>query len=194
MARAPLRSRLSPEARREQLLQAANAVLASKQFDDVDDFTFEDVAAEAGVSRGLLYNYFDDRGQLLAALYLRAVQPLDRALIALAEFGGPPDEWARALTDIYVRATREHPTAWRRTYAAGTSFYPGLVRARLERFDRLAAAWARAGHQPGLVRIVVGMIEATMVDVLDHDEDPAERADLLVTALAATLGHGREPS
>lgn len=191
MARKRLRSRLPPEARREQLLQAAAIVLARGGF---DEFSFEEVAEEAGVSRGLVYNYFNHRGELLAALYLRAVEPLDRALIALAEFGGPPDEWARELTDIYVRATRDNPDAWRRTYAAGTSFYPGLVEARLDRFDRLGAAWAQVGHPPGLVRMVVGMIEATMVDVLDHGHDPALHADLLVTVLCAALERGLSPA
>lgn len=162
-------------------------MLARKAFEDFDDFTFEDVAAEAGVSRGLLYNYFADRGQLLAALYLRAVEPLDRALTALAEFGGPADEWARELADIFVRATTDSPAALRRAYAAGTSFYPGLVKARRDRFDRLNSAWAHVGHPAGLVRMVVAMIEATMVDALDRDGDPAMHVDLLVATLTATL-------
>lgn len=191
MARKRLRRRLSPEARREQLLQASAVVLARVGF---DGFTFEEIAAEAGVSRALVYNYFNHRGELLAALYLRAVEPLDRALVALAEFGGPPDEWARELTDIYVRATRDDPDGWRHTYAAGTSFYPGLVTARRQRFDRLARAWAEVGQPPGLVRMVVGMIEATMVDVLDHGQDPALHGELLVTVLAAALERGLSPA
>ena len=59
-------TRLDPETRRTQILAAAARVL--ERHDPVE-VRFEEIAEAAGVSRGLLYNYFGDRGGLLAAVY-----------------------------------------------------------------------------------------------------------------------------
>ncbi len=68
--------RLSPGARREQLADAAIAVIAGQGF---ADFSLDEVAGRAGVTRNLLYHYFP-RGRI--DLFLAA---LDRAGSELTE-------------------------------------------------------------------------------------------------------------
>jgi AcrR family transcriptional regulator len=62
------RTRLSPDARRAQLLDTAKDMVIA---DGLQAFTMEGLAREAGVSAPLVYNYFDGRPQLLQALLAR---------------------------------------------------------------------------------------------------------------------------
>ena len=62
------RTRLSPEARRAQLLDTAKAMVLEH---GLQAFTMEGLAKAAGVSAPLVYNYFDGRPQLLQALLTR---------------------------------------------------------------------------------------------------------------------------
>lgn len=67
--------RLTREQRREHFLDVAAELVAEGGFEAV---TMESVAARAGVSKGLGYAYFDNRGELLAALFERETGQLDR--------------------------------------------------------------------------------------------------------------------
>ena len=59
------RTRLDPEIRREQIVEAAEQVFHGR---DPSEVTFEEIAEAAGVSRALVYNYFGDKGGLIAAV------------------------------------------------------------------------------------------------------------------------------
>ncbi len=64
------RTRLSPEARYEQLLSVSRQILLNEP---LEELTMERVAAEAGVSRALVFHYFPTiRGLHLACLELSA--------------------------------------------------------------------------------------------------------------------------
>ena len=56
------RTRLSPEGRRNQLLDSARDLLLQEGF---SGFTMDALASEAGVSNPLIYKYFDTRLELL---------------------------------------------------------------------------------------------------------------------------------
>lgn len=75
----PTRRRLDPIERRSQLLHVGARLFAAKPYDEV---LMEDVAAQAGVSRALLYRYFPNKRDLFAAIYRQAA---DR-LLAETEF------------------------------------------------------------------------------------------------------------
>ncbi|MEH6559604.1 MAG: TetR/AcrR family transcriptional regulator [Oceanicoccus sp.] len=62
------RTRLSPEVRRNQLLDSARDLLLNQGF---SGFTMESLASEAGVSNPLIYKYFDTRLVLLQELWAR---------------------------------------------------------------------------------------------------------------------------
>ena len=63
----PIRQQLT-EARRNQILEAAVAVFASKGFSRA---TTREIAEVAGVSEGTIYNYFESKADLLAFLVMR---------------------------------------------------------------------------------------------------------------------------
>ena len=62
------RTRLSPEGRRNQLLDSARDLIQNQGF---SGFTMEALATEAGVSNPLVYKYFDTRLELLQELWTR---------------------------------------------------------------------------------------------------------------------------
>jgi len=65
MSATPKFSRLDPEQRRRQILDAANALFAERAYDEV---SIEDIASAAGVTRGLVHHYFGGRKEVYIAL------------------------------------------------------------------------------------------------------------------------------
>ncbi len=63
------RRRLTPEARRDQLLDIGAEAFATHPYEEV---AMADIAARAGVSRGLVYRYFPTKRDLFASIYQRA--------------------------------------------------------------------------------------------------------------------------
>src|SRR3954449_5499196 len=64
----PKYSRRAPAQRREEILDAANALFAERPYDEV---SIEDIAAAAGVTRGLVHHYFGGRKDVYLALLQR---------------------------------------------------------------------------------------------------------------------------
>ena len=60
-----LGARLEPDARRAHLLAVGATVFGSKAYDEVQ---IDQIAKEAGVSRGLLYHYFPSKRAFFAAI------------------------------------------------------------------------------------------------------------------------------
>jgi AcrR family transcriptional regulator len=102
MSAEPKRTRLTPEARRDQILdRAAELVLA----DGLAAISMEGVARAASVSKGLVYNYFPDRQALFAALLQREQRDLNdrgmRGALAASDFA----DLIRRTTGLYLRQT-----------------------------------------------------------------------------------------
>ena len=98
----PLRTRLKEEARAA-ILDAAEQVMAEQ---GLTATRMEDIAARVGVSVGTLYNYFEDRRQLLQALLEQQAQQLLGQLDAELERGqGEP---YRARLHGVLRIILEH--------------------------------------------------------------------------------------
>ncbi len=70
----PRRQRLSPELRRQQIIDAARSLFAERPLDQVST---ADVANAAGCSRALVHNYFTIRELFLAVVH-RAPPPSAR--------------------------------------------------------------------------------------------------------------------
>jgi AcrR family transcriptional regulator len=64
----PKYSRLDPGQRRDQILDAANALFAERAYDEV---SIEDIASSAGVTRGLVHHYFGGRKEVYIGLLER---------------------------------------------------------------------------------------------------------------------------
>jgi len=80
----PVRSRLPAARRRTQLLDAA-ATLLGREGAQAEAVTMEAVAAEAGVSKALLYRYFDNADDLLLALAAREMSQVAEQVRAAME-------------------------------------------------------------------------------------------------------------
>src|ERR1044072_8144456 len=69
----PPRSRLTPSARRDLLLDVAERLFAQEGYDDV---RMDRIATDAEVSRALVYQHFPTKRELFAAVYRRAGERL----------------------------------------------------------------------------------------------------------------------
>ncbi|MBA3782192.1 TetR/AcrR family transcriptional regulator [Nocardioides sp. InS609-2] len=93
----PTRTRLSPDARRAQLLDLGVGLLATRS---LDELSIDLLAETAGISRGLLYHYFGGKQEFREAVVRRAVDDLI-ARTAPPE-GGDPMERLLASMTAYV--------------------------------------------------------------------------------------------
>jgi AcrR family transcriptional regulator len=91
------RVRLSPEARREQLLDLGVQMLATRS---VEELSIELLAEEAGISRGLMYHYFRSKHEFHVAVVRRAADEVIR-VTAPRDEGGPLERLAGSL-EAYV--------------------------------------------------------------------------------------------
>ncbi len=97
------------EARREEFIQAALRALARHG----PEFGMEHVAAEAGVTKPVLYRHFTDKADLYVALGQRGTEMLfDRLIPALNNEEAPLPRIRKSL-DAYFSIIEEHPNLYR---------------------------------------------------------------------------------
>ena len=134
-------SRLDPEQRREQILDAANALFAERAYDEV---SVEDIASAAGVTRGLVHHYFGGRNEVYIAL-------LERLGTMREEQLPPPvGRSARArLADSVSRWldwTEQNRTIWLATLGRGEDIADPDIRAVVLDLVRRAVVILAAHH------------------------------------------------
>jgi len=163
--------------RRRQIAEAAARVFSEN---DPSDVSFELIAEEAGVSRGLVYSYFGDRGSLFAAAYNHEMERLDAEIDrALESLGSDRDRLARAVS-AYLGFAWRHRSSWELIASASSSRHPAVREAIQARTDRIAASITGAPAARLLVRGVIGMLEAAAIHTLENDDvDPEGLAELL---------------
>lgn len=188
------RTRLDPGARREQIVAAAEAVFSGR---DPADVTFEQVAEAAGVSRALLYNYFGDKGGLVAAVYLRCYQRLDDELARAVNDIAPGAARLRAIIRAYLVFASDNADAYMLISMAEANFHPLVRGARRQRLDRMTASWEDADDARLLARGILGFLESATLDWLESPDTDADRAEdvlfaLLWSGLSGLRGHGIE--
>ncbi|MFJ1957951.1 TetR/AcrR family transcriptional regulator [Streptomyces microflavus] len=100
-------TRLSKQARREQLLNTAVTIVRTQ---GADGLTLVTLAEAAGVSRPIVYDHFGTRPGLLLALY-RRLDERHRAAIAeaLQETGPTAGEIARVISAAYFACATDMP-------------------------------------------------------------------------------------
>jgi AcrR family transcriptional regulator len=87
------------EERREQILEAATSVFSER---GMHQARMDDIAAESGVSKGLLYWYFKSKDEIIVAIAERMFSREMSALTALAAQEGSAAEQLRACVDLMV--------------------------------------------------------------------------------------------
>ncbi|MEO8888614.1 MAG: TetR/AcrR family transcriptional regulator [Jatrophihabitantaceae bacterium] len=98
------RTRLDPAARRAQLIALGVEMLATRT---LDELSVEDIATQAGISRGLLFHYFSSKQEFHTAVARAAAQELlDRTQPDIAL---PPVEALQAALDAFIAYVEENP-------------------------------------------------------------------------------------
>lgn len=110
------RRRLRTDERRNQLLQVGAALFAERPYEEV---WVEQVAARAGVSRGLLYHYFPTKRDFLLGIVTAECERLQQFLDALEDL--PPRERLSLAVDAYLTYAAEHPHGFRALHRAAES-------------------------------------------------------------------------
>jgi AcrR family transcriptional regulator len=88
--------------------------------------TVREVAREAGVAQGLLYNYYQGKHALLAAVFRRSLADVHASFAAADADAPPPDRLARLVRAAFA-AVRAHLDFWQLVY--GVRQQPDVVAA-----------------------------------------------------------------
>lgn len=103
----PPTTRLSKQARREQLLDTALAIVRAE---GADGLTLVTLAEAAGVSRPIAYDHFGTRAGLLLALYRRLEERHRSAVAEAVRTAGPTaDAIARVMSAAYFACATDMP-------------------------------------------------------------------------------------
>ncbi|MDT7847273.1 TetR/AcrR family transcriptional regulator [Streptomyces justiciae] len=142
--RRPYAPRVPIEQRREQLLDAALAVIVSEGYDRI---SIDAIAKRAGVARSVVYGAYDNLDTLLTALLDRQqTRAYDSLLATLPDSTDSSDPATFAAETVHRMSAMLHqdPDTWRLILSPPGNM-PTVVRDRVEadreRFRRLVEAW-----------------------------------------------------
>ncbi|WP_432935933.1 TetR/AcrR family transcriptional regulator [Kribbella sp. CA-253562] len=183
--------RLTKQARREQLLDAAMTIVRTQ---GADGLTLVTLAEAAGVSRPIVYDHFGTRSGLLIELY-RQLDERYRTAISAAVREAPPtiDEVARVIGAAYFACAAEMPELT--AISAALKGSPEMEAVQRELLDGYVDLMATALTPycelvPAALRLrCVGILGAA--DAIARENAPAAKA---VPALAALIVGGISPS
>ena len=194
------RTRLASDTRREQLLRAGVELLRIRT---PDELSVDDVARSAGISRGLLYHYFQDRDAFVVAVLQRASEDLRQALLGEPQLGRR--ERIEAGIDAFITFAEAHAAGFRAllTGTVTNRKVAALIERTRERdLDAFVAAVAattadpQAARRSNVLRAALHahmhFTEGAIVRWLAHREITREQLrDLILRALHATLEAAR---
>ena len=193
--RATGRVRLQTDTRRAQLLELGLKLFAEQAYEDI---VIDDVAAAAGISKGLLYHYFRGKREFYvetiraASLRLRRLSEPDPAL--------PPVARLRAAVDAHLNYVQEHGPAYAAIYRSGVAVAPEINEI-LEEHRRVITGYFLRNlgvtrPRPVLraaLRAWIAMVEGASLDWIAHPAVARDQLrELLIAAYAALLGRTLE--
>ncbi|MER8197877.1 TetR/AcrR family transcriptional regulator [Streptomyces microflavus] len=184
-------TRLSKQARREQLLNTAVTIVRTQ---GADGLTLVTLAEAAGVSRPIVYDHFGTRPGLLLALY-RRLDERHRAAIAeaLQEAGPTAGEIARVISAAYFACATDMPELGSISAALKGNPEMGTIqREMLDSYTDLMAAelLPHSGLAPEALRLrCVGVLGAAEAVAAELNRGRAS-ADDAVTALSDLIVGG----
>jgi AcrR family transcriptional regulator len=183
------------DSKRAQLLDAADRVVQR----DGSAASMNVIAAEAGITKPILYRHFGDKGGLYRALADRHTEDLLVRLRAALGTRGGLRARTHATVDAYLAAVEEQPQVYRFLIERAAVEEPdvrGHVRGFVRHFgNELAAGIAGEPELDGVgqaraviwAHAIAGMVQAAGDWWLDHQEVP--RADV-VTEVTALIWEG----
>lgn len=189
-----MRTRLSTEQRRQQLLSVGAELFADRPHDEV---SIEEVAEQAEVSRGLLYHYFAAKRDFFAAV-VRAES--ERLLeITATDPSLPLQERVIAGLDAYLRYAETHRAGYRIVHraalAADEEIREVVEHAQDVQLRRVLDAFGIDPDEDGAAAVAVHgwltFVITVSLDWLDRpDVDRARLREMCVRALFALVSTG----
>lgn len=192
-----VRTRLSVDERREQLIALGEELFSARPFDEI---SIDDIAARAHISKGLLYHYFGSKRDFYVEVVSAGVRTL-RAVTAVPDTVPEPERTERSL-DAYLAYVEAHAAGYEQLMGSGGGADPEIAAiidgARREFAARVLVGLRRTGTDWGTgdappllrsaVRGWVGMVEAASLDWVGHRDVPrATLCRFLLLALASTV-------
>lgn len=154
------------QASRQAILRGALEAFGEAGFDRT---AVEEVARRAGVSKGLIYNYFDSKTALLEAIIRQRVEANADLLLEVREGDEPPARLRRLLEGT-VRVVLENPEAYRLTFSL--MLQPGM-KDEIRRIERTVLEKERE-------------LQRAATDLFDELGSDAPRVDSLAFQCALT--------
>lgn len=156
--RSPEQFALLRERSRQRILRSALALFARAGYERA---TVREIARDAGISQGLLYNYFSGKDDLLREIFLRGMEDV-RGSFARAPAGAPPLERLDGLIHGSFEIVRANLEFWRLSY--GLRMQPGVLEGLADEIRQ----WSGAIHHEieGLLRdagVADSSTEATLL-------------------------------
>ncbi len=188
----PMRRRLDPDQRRQEILRAASRAFTARPYPEVQ---IGEIAREAGASRALVNHYFGDKRELFLALVAAIVDRTPAVVRTDLELSG------EALVAANTAAWLDAAEAGRETFLMLTEMGPvgrdPELEALLDRLrDRIAERMLANHLGPdeatpaarATMRATLGMIERAARDWLTgKGGDRVETEAMVVAAIMATI-------
>jgi AcrR family transcriptional regulator len=175
--------------RREQLLEIALEQFLARDYEDV---SVDEIAKLAGVSHGLVFQYFGSKRDL----YIASLEPLlsgfqEGARGAPEDLG--PDDRLRHAISYYYDDAMAHPAGYRSLMAGGGGFREVFDRIEAQRWNGIELIASVAGLDTAradvraVLRGWVGFVEGAILASLERDD--ADR-EALIDATVVVLNAG----
>ncbi|MEU0469849.1 TetR/AcrR family transcriptional regulator [Amycolatopsis sp. NPDC006131] len=185
--------RLEPDARREQIFTCAARLFGERPYADVST---SDIAAAAGVARGLINHYFGTKRELYLAVLRRTMTIPTTALDIVTD--GPLEEKARVAVDWFLTLVTKQGKTWLAATAPEGLGSDPEVEAILVEAERRSAARvlealgvkvdaAHAEVCNALIRAYGGMVKAAGREWLLRGELDRDQVHTLLSRSLVTL-------
>ncbi|MDQ0379684.1 TetR/AcrR family transcriptional regulator [Amycolatopsis thermophila] len=185
--------RLEPDERREQIFTCAARLFGERPYAEVST---SDIAASAGVARGLINHYFGTKRQLYLAVLRRTVTIPGAALDVITD--GPLEEKVRVAVDWFLTLVTKQGRTWLvATAPEGLGSDPEVEQILVEAERRSAARvlealgvkvdTAHAETFNALVRAYGGMVKAAGREWLLRGDLDREQVHTLLSRSLVTL-------
>ncbi len=169
------------EQRRNDIIEAAERLFFSKQFDDV---SMDDIANEVELSRATLYLYFKNKESLYFAVLLRGIGIMTEMFKRSTETETTGLGKISAIGSMFIKFSMEYPNYYRLIHYATSQRFVETDNEYRE--DLNVAAM-------GQIRIMCESIKKGMEDgTIKKDLDPYETAIFLMDCTESALNLGPE--
>ena len=151
--------------KKEQILDAALTLITERGFHDAP---MSKLAKEAGVAAGTIYNYFDNKEDLIYTLYAHLKQKMGAALMEQDQHSQPVKERFFTFWESLYRFFVENPREFRfLEQYANSPFISESVRAENEHYyrpviDFLALAQERGALRPINIDLLVALVHSNI--------------------------------